>query len=153
MDLYTKEYEVNRLTIGLLAVKIKSAMGLPMNKYILIQNQHQLKMVEEDRDKYKLINLCLQTADGEVKFTSNGIVGEKLPITFINRYLNTRREIARVTIISTKKGYRFVGIRDYTYAELTKMLKLYDDHIKQYLLGKATRQSPSDFIFNNLKNL
>jgi hypothetical protein len=153
MDLFVKEYEVTKPTIGLLAIKIKSAVGLPMNKYMLIQNNHQLKMVEEDREKYKLVNLCLQTADAEVKFTSNGIVGEKLPVSFITKYLNTRREINRVTIIATKKGYRFVGLRNYTQAELTKILKLYDEHIKQYLLGKTTRQSPNDFIFNNLKNL
>lgn len=152
MDLYTKEHEVNIPTIGLLAIN-KSRPAKAKPKYILIQNQHQLKMVKEDKDNYKLINLCLQTADGEVKFTSNGIVGDKLPVSFITRYLDTRQEISRVTLVSTKRGYRFVGIRDYTYTELTTMLKLYDEHIKQYLLGKVARQSPNDFIFNNLKNL
>ena len=152
MELFVKEYEVTKPTIGLLAVRIKSAMGIPMNKYMHITNEHQLKMVAEEPTNYKLINLCLQDVD-KVIFTSNGIIGEKLPSFVIDAYLRSRREIDKITVIKQEKGYEFIGIKNYTYNQLTELLKLYDLHIKDYLVGKTTRLTPKEFIVNNLKNL
>lgn len=153
MELFVKEYEVTKPTIGLLAVRVKSALDLPMRKYMHIKNEHQLKMVIEDISRYKLVNLCLQTSEEDVKFTSNGIVGEKLPSFVIDAYLRSRRKIDKVTVRATNDGYEFVGIKNYTYGQLTTMLILYDMHIKEYLMGKTERLSPKDFIVNNLKNL
>lgn len=153
MELFVKEYEVTKPTIGLLAVRIKSAMGIPMNKYMHITNEHQLKMVAEEPKNYKLINLCLQDTNTEVKFTSNGIVGEKLPSFVIDAYLRSHRDIDKITVLNTDKGYEFIGIKNYTYSQLAEMLKLYDLHIKEYLTGKTTRLTPKEFIVNNLKNL
>ena len=56
-------------------------------------------------------------------------------------------------MLTTDKGYEFIGIKNYTYNQLTELLKLYDLHIKDYLVGKTTRLTPKEFIVNNLKNL